>query len=121
VCHGLIDPIGLGFDGYDEIGRRRAGPVDQRGEVSAGLPALDGPFDGPVELAGKLAGSGVVEACLARQWLRFALSRLDGAADSCAVDGLTRALDGSGQSLREMILSLTAAEEFRYRRLGGAP
>jgi len=89
--------------------------------VSAGIPALDGPFDGPAQLAGKLAASPVVEACLARQWLRFALSRLDGADDACAVGDLTRALDGGGRSLREMILALTAAEAFRYRRLGGAP
>jgi hypothetical protein len=120
VCHGLIDDIGLGFDGYDELGRVRPG-ADQHGAVNTGLAELDGPFDGPAELAGKLAASRTTETCLARQWLRFALGRLDGSGDSCALDTLTRALDGSGQSLRQMILSLVEADAFRFRRVGGAP
>jgi hypothetical protein len=30
-------------------------------------------------------------------------------------------MTGSGQSLRELVLALTAADEFRYRRVGGSP
>jgi hypothetical protein len=129
VCHGLIDDIGVAFEGYDEIGRVRTtlpaaqggGPVDQRGEVHVGVPELDGAFDGPVALSARLAASSVTRACIARQWFRFAMSRLEGTGDACALSTLTRALDGSGQSLRELILALTAADEFRFRRLGGAP
>jgi hypothetical protein len=126
VCHASIDPIGLGFDAYDEIGRVRmtlpgGTPVDGQGELRLGAPDLDGTFNGPVELASKLAGSKDVERCLARQWLRFAASRLDGAPDSCAVDHLVGSMSSSGQSLREMILAFTGADEFRFRRLGGTP
>jgi hypothetical protein len=128
VCHSMIDPIGLGFDGYDEIGRVRTtlpatqggGAVDQRGELKVGLP-VDGVFNGPVELAGKLAASRDAQACLGRQWFRFAISRLDNADDACSVNGLASELGGSGQTLRELVLALTAAEEFRFRRLGGSP
>jgi hypothetical protein len=129
VCHSMIDPIGLAFDAYDEIGRLRSalpaaqggGAVDQKGEVRIGVPALDGVFNGPVELAGKLAASPETAACLARQWFRFATSRVDGADDACAVANLTRALADSGQNLRELVLAITAQDEFRYRRLGGVP
>jgi Protein of unknown function (DUF1592)/Protein of unknown function (DUF1588)/Protein of unknown function (DUF1595)/Protein of unknown function (DUF1587)/Protein of unknown function (DUF1585) len=129
TCHSFIDQIGLGFDRYDEIGRLRAslpagqggGPASGSGDVQVGVPELDGAFDGPVELAGKLARSGQTESCLARQWLRFAVSRLDGKDDSCAVSNLVGALSGSGQNLREMVLALTGADEFRFRRLGGTP
>jgi hypothetical protein len=126
VCHGTLDPIGLGFDGYDELGRVRTtlptgGPVDSHGEVHVGAADLDGPFNGPVELAGKLAASPEASRCLARQLLRFAASRLDGPGDSCAVANLMTSMAGSGQNLRELVLALTAADEFRFRRVGGSP
>jgi hypothetical protein len=126
ACHTQIDQIGLGFDGYDEIGRVRTtlpggAPVDSSGALEAGAPEVDGPFQGAVELASRLAGSRAVQSCVARQWLRFAVSRLDGGQDACAVSHLTSAMSGSGQSLRELVLALTGADEFRFRRLGGAP
>jgi hypothetical protein len=129
VCHSTIDPIGLGFEAYDEIGRLRTtlpatqggGTVDQRGEMRVGMASLDGPFNGPVELATKLAASRELESCLGRQWFRFAMSRLDTQADACSLATLTSAMSGSGQSLRELVLALTGAEEFRFRRLGGSP
>jgi hypothetical protein len=126
ACHTQIDQIGLGFDGYDEIGRARTtlpggGAVDPTGTITGGPAEVEGPFHGVVELATRLAGSRAVQSCLARQWLRFAVSRLDGGGDACAVSHLDTAMSGSGQSLREMVLALTGSEEFRFRRLGGAP
>jgi hypothetical protein len=125
ACHSMIDPVGLGFDRYDEIGRLRTTlpggtPADGHGEVKVGLPGVDGPFDGPVELGRRLAASQEVQGCMARQWFRFATSRIDGDQDGCAVSHLTGAMSTSG-SLRDMILALTGAEEFRFRRLGGMP
>jgi hypothetical protein len=60
-CHVMMDPIGLGFENFDGIGAFRTmdgtGPVDATGNIVLGGADLDGTFNGPVELANRLAGS----------------------------------------------------------------
>src|SRR6185436_7585363 len=56
-CHGLMNPIGLGVEHYDAIGRWRdndtnGAPVDASGHILNGTPAA---FDGAVDLSAKLA------------------------------------------------------------------
>ncbi|NUO49333.1 MAG: DUF1592 domain-containing protein, partial [Polyangiaceae bacterium] len=71
-CHNLMDPIGFGFEGYDTVARFRTTeggkPIDATGSLMAS--DVDGPFDGVVELAAKLAQSGEVGACYSKQWFR---------------------------------------------------
>jgi hypothetical protein len=126
ACHDLIDPIGLSFEGFDEIGRTRDTlPNGERVDTSGAVRGvsdkkLQGDFDRPAELAARLAASPQVASCMARQMFRFAFARLDGTADRCAVDGLVSRLGETGGSLRELVLGLTELEGFRYRKLGGA-
>ncbi|MBC8133978.1 MAG: DUF1592 domain-containing protein, partial [Deltaproteobacteria bacterium] len=81
-CHTLMDPIGFGFEHYDGIGRWRdkesGAPVDASGALSG--TDVDGPFNGAVELADRLAGSAAVARCYATQWFRFAYGRGENAA-----------------------------------------
>ncbi len=70
-CHQLLDPIGVGFENYDAIGRYRSDeqglPIDANGElINAG--SSSGPFSGAVELAKKLSTSPEVRACVQKQW-----------------------------------------------------
>jgi hypothetical protein len=118
-CHRLMDPLGFGFEHFDGVGRYRATdggrPVDASGTiVNAG--AIDGPFRGAPELAKKLAASPVVGACVATQWYRFAFGRLETPGDACALRGLHAAFEAARYDLRELLLALTAAETFLYRR-----
>jgi hypothetical protein len=80
-CHSLMDPIGFGFERYDNIGvyreRERAGNRDVEltglGELLG--TDVDGTFSGPVELAERLSRSAEVKSCFAAQLLKFALGR----------------------------------------------
>src|SRR6185295_2197105 len=68
-CHKLIDPVGFGFEAYDQLGRFRTTennrPVDSSGElVGSGESAIDGPFASAPELARRLASSQTVRTCL---------------------------------------------------------
>jgi Protein of unknown function (DUF1592)/Protein of unknown function (DUF1588)/Protein of unknown function (DUF1585)/Protein of unknown function (DUF1595)/Protein of unknown function (DUF1587) len=116
-CHTLINGIGLGFEGYDGIGVFRTTengqPIDQSGEVLGADVA--GPFDGAVELAHKLAESQQVRDCVATQWFRFSLGRLESDADACTFEELRQSFSDSGYDVRALMIALVQTDAFRYR------
>ena len=110
-CHLLMDPIGIGFDGYDPIGvYADAGPG---GEV-VGVDEI-GQFDSAVQLATSLADNAMVHDCVATQWFRFASRRAETANDSCAVEAIQASFAESGQDVRELVVAVALSDAFRYR------
>ncbi len=119
-CHALIDPVGYGFEGFNEIGLPRGKATDTTGEIAGSDVA--GPYNGPVELAKKLAGSKDARACVATQWFRFAHGRLeDEKRDGCSLTQVRQAFDKSGGDLRELMVALTQTDAFLLRSKGDAP
>jgi hypothetical protein len=116
-CHDMIDPPGLAFETYDAIGAFRTKENGQDIDVSGVLSGIgaDGPFVGAPELARKLAGSEKVRNCMAKQWFRFALARMESAADTCSIDTLASRFKESGYDVRELILDLASLHSFRYQ------
>jgi len=119
-CHRLIDPIGFGFERYDATGAYRTTEngkmVDATGELTA--TDVDGPFNGAIELGGKLVQSKDVEACVATHWFNFALGREPGDTDACTVQSLGAAFAGSGGDLRQLLLATVQTDAFLFK--GGA-
>jgi hypothetical protein len=115
ACHRLIDPLGLGFEGYDAIGRHRSKindkPIDLRVTVTA-TQALDGPYDGALQLIDKLAAADEVRRCLFEQVSAFALARKDGVG-AC---GLAQAYDGfvgGGATWKLLVREIAQSPAFR--------
>jgi hypothetical protein len=119
ACHNLIDGIGLGFEHYDAIGRYRTSdggrPVDATGRILATQDA-DGPFDGAVDLAKRLAASDQVRTCVAQKWFEFALGRAPAAADACSVEAAKKSMNDAGGDLRELVLALVTSDSFVLAR-----
>lgn len=117
-CHDSIDGIGFGFSHYDAIGAWRdtdSGlPVDATGVLSRTLD-VDGPFNGAVELGGKLAKSAQVKACVAQQWYRYALGITAEDVDGCALKSTIEHFNASGNDLRELLIALVSSDAFRRR------
>lgn len=122
-CHVLIDPLGFGFEGYDQLGRHRTQenglPVDTSGDVR--FPAVDynlsGPFDGAIELGERLAESPQLTDCIAQNWYQFAMGR--GAAaveDQCNLARLQEDFRASGGDVRELLVRITGSDAFVFRR-----
>jgi hypothetical protein len=82
-----------------------------------GSDDMDGEFDGAVELAQRLAGSEQVQACVAQQWFRFALGRLETEDDQCAFDHMTEAFDASDHDVRSLVRTIVLSDSFRFRRV----
>lgn len=118
-CHQQIDPIGLGFENYDGVGRFRTmdngQPVDASGEVK-GSDDVDGKFNGVAELGQKLAGSQQVQSCLTKQWFRFMMTRFEQDSDSCSLADVMAKFHAGDGSLNVLPTALAQSDAFMYRR-----
>jgi Protein of unknown function (DUF1592)/Protein of unknown function (DUF1588)/Protein of unknown function (DUF1587)/Protein of unknown function (DUF1595)/Protein of unknown function (DUF1585) len=122
-CHNLMDPIGLGLSGFDETGAARTKdsngqPVSVQGRVVGFTPP---DFNGPIELAQKLAGSAEFKACFARQLFRYVYGRVEVDQDMPGIAELEQSFAGSGWEFRKGVSALVQSAGFRYRNKGDEP
>jgi hypothetical protein len=120
-CHELFDPIGFAFEIYDSIGRYRtsdgAGPIDARVTLSQ-TAQLDGKTAAnAVELVRLLAGADEVRDCVARQWLRFGLSRDDAKEDEPSLAAAVKAFKEGGAQLPALLVSIVRSDAFRFQKV----
>lgn len=117
-CHAQIDGIGYAFENYDSLGTFRTTdntlPVDATGHLRG--TDSDGPFNGALELAEKLANSKQVERCVTTQWFRYALGRNETAADACGIHTAEEEFAGAGQSFEQLMISIAASAPFSAGR-----
>ena len=123
-CHAQMDPIGLAFENFDGLGRYRTldggVTIDATGELLDAGDDLAGKFNGVVELGKKLADSRTVADCLANQWFRFALGRIESADDACSLRSVHERFAESKFNVRELITATVLSDAFRHVRAIGA-
>ena len=116
-CHRLMDPLGFGFEHFDGIGRYRETEwglaIDASGQFNE--TDIDGPYDGVVDLAAKLASSDQVKRCVVTQWFRFGYGRAETSDDSCSVEEIQANFAAADYDIKELIIALTLTDAFRYR------
>jgi hypothetical protein len=114
-CHELMDPIGLAFEHFDGAGLWRDDEhglaIDASGEIVG--TDVSGEFYGAVELARKLATSAQVQDCVSLSMFRYAYGRTESMADASSLHHLRKRF-GRSNDLRELFLSLTETDAFRY-------
>lgn len=117
-CHTLINPTGFLFERYDAVGRWRDDefglPIDDSGYVK-GTAGLEDPFEGALILADTLAEHPDALSCMARQWFRYGMGRMErmeDPVDAATVAAMVEVLDGGHGSLLEMFIRLTGSEAF---------
>jgi hypothetical protein len=126
-CHNLIDPIGLGLENYDAIGRWRDKDAGMTIDATGMLP--DGSrFKGAVELGQRLAQDPRVASCVASNLFTYAVSRpaADGSVEGQHVQRILRsAAKDPAVRLQDLVLAMVTSDPFRFRRgesaTGGKP
>jgi hypothetical protein len=122
ACHVLIDPIGFGFESYDELGRFRTEenglPIDASGSLlfTTSSQAIEGDFDGAVELSQRLATAPQVAECVADRWFTWANGR--GAiseADRCNLERAQDAFFDGGNNMKAFLIALATSDATRLR------
>lgn len=115
-CHNLMDPIGLGLENFDGIGRYRASYPDGSA-ISVGGTLADGSaFASVEELRTLLKADARVSSCMADRLFSYAVGRTPSASDSCVQTELVKQFKDQGGQLKNLISGLIASPAFRYRR-----
>jgi hypothetical protein len=122
-CHALFDPIGLGLENFDALGRYQT--VDDGGlaiDASGNLLGtdVDGPFVGATELAQKLSQSQDVADCAVRHWFRYAAGRTESPADRCNLEFLNAQFSAAQGNIQQLLLAVTQTDAFMFRQLPSA-
>lgn len=128
-CHTtLINPLGYATENFDALGRFRSEQqlFDDTGKATAKKPVDvssvpqvtlgdQTPIASPLELMTLIATSGLVEACLARNYFRYTYGRWeDPSRDGCALEASRVAL-GNGGTIADLLRAAALAPEFRRR------
>jgi Protein of unknown function (DUF1592)/Protein of unknown function (DUF1588)/Protein of unknown function (DUF1585)/Protein of unknown function (DUF1595)/Protein of unknown function (DUF1587) len=125
ACHQLMNPGGFLLERFDVTGRSRTMVNDAASgktfavDETGALPGsdIDGALAGAAALGSALAHSELVQACVARQWFRYAMGRHEASdADERSIGQAARVLAATGGDVRELVVALVSADAFRYRR-----
>jgi hypothetical protein len=116
-CHDQMDPIGFGLENYDIAGRYR--------EHDEGLPQCaiagqgqilgHGTFEGPAELGELLVDDELVQSCIVKQLMQFALGRPLETEEQSEIDALQGSFAGHDYQLIELIVSYVGSKAFALR------
>jgi hypothetical protein len=122
-CHSLMDPIGWGLAGFDETGAARTKdtngqPISVAGQIKGMTPP---DFNGPTDLAQKLAQSTQFRQCFAQQLFRYAYGRVETSMDAPGIAQVQGGFEGSNWAFDKGLAALALSEGFRYRNKGDAP
>ena len=115
-CHQAMDPIGLGLENFDAIGRWRTvygkEPIDPSGVMDTGEE-----FSGPADLRKILVGKRELFAkTISKKMLSFALGRSLQFKDSPTIRHLQQTLLESDFDSQQFIIEIAKSYPFRYKK-----
>lgn len=115
-CHANMDPLGLAFDTFDELGRQRrfdkhGNAVDSRSTIRS-TRSLDGPVADGVELVQRMADSEEVRECFARNLFIWAFARPSTEADNCTIARISEQLKTGDDDWRAALIAIVGDRRF---------
>ncbi|MFT4549820.1 MAG: hypothetical protein ACI9MB_003795 [Verrucomicrobiales bacterium] len=121
-CLQKIDPLGLPFEMYNQLGlvrdKDQGKPVDTSGEITlSGDPALDGPVQNPMEMIKRLAASERVNQVFVRHVFRYWMGRNETINDAPILQDAYKAYRDSGGSMKALLTCLLTSDAFLYRKV----
>lgn len=111
ACHATMDPIGLGFENFDGLGKYRK---TEAGAVIDPSGDLDGvAFGGPVELGDAIANHPMLAPCLVRNLYRYAAGHVEEAGELATLDTLSRLFTDQGHRVKPLLVAIVTSPAFR--------
>ncbi len=115
-CHNVMDPLGLGFEHFDAIGRWRE--KDGKHDIDAAGQLADGrAFDGSTQLISLIeTSSAEVSRHFADKLLTYALGRGLEPYDFCAVDEIVDRAESQEYRVSAFVKAVATSQPFMRRR-----
>ena len=119
ICHRQMDPLGLGLENFDAVGRWRDLDNGKKIDPRGSLPNGD-KFNNPLELVAVI-GHRQEEFCraLAGKMLTYATGRGLQYYDRCAVDDIIKRMDEGGNRFSVLVTEVVLSDPFRKKRGDG--
>ncbi|WP_170319552.1 DUF1592 domain-containing protein [Polyangium spumosum] len=111
ACHMLMDPIGLGLENFDGIGRFRLKETGAVIDASGNLDSV--PFADARELAIRIHDSDKVAPCLVRKLYSYATAFEPTKEESGAINTLTYDFRASGHRVKSLLSFIATSPFFR--------
>lgn len=111
-CHARMDPIGVGFEGFDSVGAARATENGVAVDTSGTLDNT--PYRGLAELGKLLHDDPRVAPCLVRELYTFATAHVPEDSEQLLQAELAVSFAGSGHRFRGLLVELMASDAFRF-------
>jgi len=112
ACHALTDPIGLGLENFDGLGRFRTTdngyPIDASGDMDGEV------FSDAPSLARALRDHADVGPCLTENLYRYAVGRPQTSGELDLLDSLAARFTGQEHAVRELMRDIVMSEGFRF-------
>jgi hypothetical protein len=115
-CHATLDPIGLGLESFDAIGRYRERYAEGDMVDASGMLPSGETFDGLLELSSLLAKDDRLADCASQKLLTYALSRKLEDGDQPFLAAIRERFARDGGSVRALLEQIVLSEPFRNRR-----
>jgi len=118
ACHDQMDPLGLGFENFDAIGRWRTKEGKHKIDSSGQLPSGQS-FKSPVELIAILEErkQGFCRS-LTEKMLTYAIGRGVEYYDKCAIDEITANFTTRGYRFSALVTEIVTSDPFLKRKRG---
>lgn len=111
-CHSQIDPVGIGLENFDGVGRHRThyrngDIVDSSGQFTNG-----GSFSNAREMSRILVQSEQFRQCYAQTLMSYSMGRLLEASDKCYANTMARVAVTPSTKFSEMVKAIVTSEQF---------
>ena len=111
-CHHALNGLGFGFEHYDAAGHWRALEDGLAIDATGETPALEGSFDGAIELSSRLASSREVQRCATSMWARYALGRAPVPVEEPWLNATAERFVQSDGDVKGLLLDLVSSPSF---------
>ncbi len=112
-CHAMMDPIGLGLENFDALGRYQ--DTDNGKPIDAVSTFDDrGRFEGALELGRLLRDDDRMVTCLVKNVFRMATGHAELPSEAAPLWKAQQAFSSSGHRMKSLLVEIATSDAFRY-------
>ncbi len=113
-CHAEMDPIGLGLDGFDFMGRARLTYPENGIRIDTSGVLRNVPFQTAEDMAAIIEKQADFKLCFSKKIATYAVSRSLGDDDKCAVSAIGESAVLPNKQFSDLIASIVVSDLFRF-------